>query len=67
VEEIAEHFLELIDKEYSPEGMGVSLATTANKGLFNQKTEVWIGGPCLVVSEKAWRKIVEHYTEEAEE
>lgn len=67
VEQIASNLLSYIDIAYSPKNTGVSLATTSDRHDFEQTTEVWVGGPCLMMTKKAWFKVCAHYVHEEEE
>lgn len=51
IEKYTNHFYDEILKAYSPKTLGFTMGTTANLK-WHDNSEVWIGGPCFVLSER---------------
>jgi hypothetical protein len=51
------HFLEEVQRVYSPKSTGQKAYTAANLPHNLRFSEVWIGGPCLVFTTHGWQQI----------
>lgn len=60
IEPYVSSFLGQIEKAYSPSALGFTKGTTSDllSVTWNKNTEVWIGGPCAVINDTYFDKLV---------
>jgi hypothetical protein len=57
-------FLKEVFRAYSPYVLGFTCQTTKTLN-HNLDSEVWVGGPCMLISESMWKKMIEALNEES--